>query len=431
MSIRISFFGFLSAFVLACISIAAQPQEQYIKVNVAPDHADWLYKPGEEVKFTVSVTKSNELLPNVEISYSYGADMMPPVKQDTLTLKSGKTVIDGGTMKEAGFLRCCVVVQYQGNHYDGSATVGFAPETIQPVTTQPADFVWFWDKAKADLAKVPLSSKLTLMSERCTDKVNVYHVSMQNIDNSRLYGVVCIPKGADKYPAVLKVPGAGVNSYAGDVINAERGVITLEIGIHGIPVNLDPTLYSSLRSGILAGYCLYNLDDKDRYYYKRVYLGCIRAVDFIFSLPEFDGSNIVVSGESQGGALSIITAALDSRIKGLSSFYPALCDLTGYLCGRAGGWPHIFNVNAQTLNNTPKKLETIGYYDVVNFARQVRVPGFYSWGYNDTTCPPTTTFAAYNVIKAPKTLLIAEETGHWKYPEQNEASWTWIMRQFK
>jgi cephalosporin-C deacetylase-like acetyl esterase len=65
---------------------------------------------------------------------------------------------------------------------------------------------------------------------------------------------------------------------------------------------------------------------------------------------------------------------------------------------------------------------------VVNFARLVKVPGFYSWGYNDTTCPPTSMFAAYNVIKAPKTLLIAEETGHWKYPEQNEASWIWIMQ---
>jgi hypothetical protein len=65
------------------------------------------------------------------------------------------------------------------------------------------------------------------------------------------------------------------------------------------------------------------------------------------------------------------------------------------------------------------------------FARQVNVPGFYSWGYNDMTCPPTTTFAAYNVITAPKTLLLAEETAHWNYPEQTEASWQWIMQQFR
>jgi cephalosporin-C deacetylase-like acetyl esterase len=69
----------------------------------------------------------------------------------------------------------------------------------------------------------------------------------------------------------------------------------------------------------------------------------VRAVDYIFSLPEFDGSTIAVTGGSQGGALSIVTAGLDSRIKYLAAFYPAMCDFTGYLYGRAGGWPHMFN----------------------------------------------------------------------------------------
>lgn len=65
----------------------------------------------------------------------------------------------------------------------------------------------------------------------------------------------------------------------------------------------------------------------DHYYYKRVYMGCVRAVDFIYSLPEFDGKNLAVNGGSQGGALSIITAGLDNRIKYLAAFYPALSDL--------------------------------------------------------------------------------------------------------
>ena len=68
-------------------------------------------------------------------------------------------------------------------------------------------------------------------------------------------------------------------------------------------------------AGPLAGYWNYNLDDKDRYYYKRVYLGCVSANDFITSLPQYDGTNLGVTGGSQGGALSIITAALDTRVK--------------------------------------------------------------------------------------------------------------------
>ncbi|MDR2037704.1 MAG: acetylxylan esterase [Bacteroidales bacterium] len=417
-------------FMLCSASLFAQPGEKFIKVNIAPEHPDWVYQPGEKVKFEVTVTKNDVLLQNIEISYEVGPDMMPPQKKETQVLKNGKTTIDGGTMKNPGFLRCRVYAKYEGKNYEGLATAAFNPEGIQPTTTLPSDFIGFWDKAKSDLAKIPMDARLTLIPERCTEKVNVYHVNLQNFKYSRLYGILCVPKAPGKYPAILKVPGAGVRPYYGDVGSAERGAITFEIGIHGIPVNMEATLYDALRRGALDGYWGYNLDDKDRYYYKRVYLGCVRSVDFIFSLPEFDGNNIVVSGGSQGGALAIVTAALDNRIKGLVSFYPALCDLTGYLNGRAGGWPHMFN-DANKANNTPNKVETSKYYDVVNFARQLKVPGFYSFGYNDVTCPPTSMYAAYNMIQAPRTLFLVEETGHWTYPEQWEKSQEWTFKQFK
>lgn len=61
------------------------------------------------------------------------------------------------------------------------------------------------------------------------------------------------------------------------------------------------------------------------------------AVDYLFTLEQFDGKNLTVQGGSHGGALAIITAALDNRVTGLVSFYPALCDLNGYLHNRAGG----------------------------------------------------------------------------------------------
>jgi cephalosporin-C deacetylase-like acetyl esterase len=381
------------------------------------------------VRFEVEVTRNDEPLRDVKIRYEVSPDMQPAVKKGEQTLTDGRFGLDGGTMKEAGFLRCRVWATYNGKTYEGMATAGFSPVDIQPVTTLPADFTGFWNKAKEELSKIPPDAQLTLLPERSTGKVNVYHVNFRNYGNARVYGMLCVPRGQGPYPAVLKVPGAGIRPYQGDVANAERGVITLEIGIHGLPVNLQPSVYMDLMRHAVSDYWHCNLDDKDRYYYKKVYLGCVRAVDFIFSLPEFDGANIVVSGGSQGGALAIVTAALDDRIKGLVSFFPALCDITGYLKGRAGGWPHMFNEANRDFNHTPRKLETLGYYDVVNFARQVKVPGFYSWGYNDMTCPPTTTFAAYNVITAPKTLMVAEETGHWNYPEQTEASWTWIMEQ--
>lgn len=118
-------------------------------------------------------------------------------------------------------------------------------------------------------------------------------------------------------------------------------------------------------------------------------------------------------------------------MKALVAFYPALCDLTGYLHGRAGGWPAMFAPENAKLNNKPEKIETSKYFDVVNFARFVTAPGYYSFGYNDPTCPPTSTFSAYNVITAPKKLFIAYNTGHWRTAEQQVVTQAWLINQLR
>lgn len=418
-------------FALLTLSVfraTAQPQEQYIKVMVSPDHQNWTYKTGEPVKFTVTILKDNNPLKNAVIRYELGPEKMDPTKKDSLQLKEGRMVIEAQGMKNPGFLRCTVTAFYEGKEYRNWATAGYDPEKIKPTVTMPADFNNFWDSSKKELAKIPIDSRMVLIPEKCTEKVNVYHVSFQNVNNSRMYGILCVPKKEGKYPALLHVPGAGIRPYSGDIKNAEKGVITLDIGIHGIPVNLPQEFYGNLSSGALNGYWSTNLDNRERYYFKRVYLGCVRAVDFIDSLAQFDGENLAVTGGSQGGALSIVTASLDSRVKWLAPFVPALCDLTGYLQNRAGGWPHLFDKFNGTYNNTKEKLETVKYFDVVNFARNLKTPGYYSWGYNDNVCPPTSMYAAYNVITAPKELHLALETAHWMFPEQVSASEEWLLK---
>jgi len=431
----------MKKYIITCLSflfltsfhkVNSQPPEQMIKVVVAPDRADWVYKTGEQVKFSISVLRYGNPLKNAVVRYSIGPEKMDPVRKDSLALSKGVLTVDGGTMKAPGFLRCTVTAFVDGKQYTKVATAGFDPQDIQPTVDNPTDFTQFWNKAKADLAAIPMDARMTLMPERCTEKVNVYHVSLQNFRvNSRVYGILCVPKKEGKYPALLSVPGAGVRPYNGNIAMAEKGLITFEIGIHGVPVNMDVSVYNNLGAGALNGYQNFNLDDRDRFYYKRVYLGCVRANDFIFSLPQFDGTNLAVTGGSQGGALSIVTAALDPRVKYLAAYYPALSDVTGYLKGRAGGWPHYFDKNNISFNNKKDKIATTAYYDVVNFARLLNVPGLYTWGFNDETCPPTSMYAAYNVIKAPKSLYLALESGHWTFPEQNEELNNWLLQKLK
>lgn len=410
---------------------SGQIPKQYLEISVTPDHQDWTYELGEKVEFIVTVTQSGRAVPMENVRYFVKEEKMDPIKEGPLDLKEGEGTISAEGMKKPGFLRCEVFATVNGKEYRGLGTAAFEPEKIKPTVKMPADFEEFWDAGKAELAEIPMDSRMIHIPDRSTEAVDVYHVNFQNIKNSRIYGVLTVPKGEGKFPAILQVPGAGIRPYFGDLTKAARGAITLQIGIHGIPIDMAPEVYSNLNAGPLSGYWNFNVSDKDIYYYKRVYLGSIRAVDFLVSLPQYDGENLGIQGGSQGGALSIITAALDPRIKFLSSMYPALSDMTGYLNGRAGGWPHIFAGNNLRYYNYPEAIETIGYYDVVNFARILKTPGFYSWGFNDDTCPPTSFYSAYNEIKAPKEVFVVSETGHWTYPEQNKRSEDWLFERLQ
>lgn len=416
-------------FILTAISVNlfSQYGTPLIKVIVAADHQDWTYRVNETARFTAQVFRYGNLLENVTVDYEAGPEMLPDIKKEGVILKKGKLELTG-TMKVPGFYRIRLWAVVDGRRYEGLATAAFEPEKIVPTVKDPADFESFWNNAIAEARKTDLDPRITLLPERCTSQANVYHISFQNERfGSRIYGILAMPKKPGKYPAILKVPGAGIRPYSGDPRTAGLGFIVLDIGIHGIPVNLDPQVYFDLNGGALAGYNTIRMNDRNTHYYKRVYVGCVRAVDFIYSLPEFNGTDIAVTGGSQGGALTIITAGLDSRIKYAAAMYPAMCDHTGYLNKRAGGWPHYFR------NTEPKpgEVETLAYYDVVNFARRVKVPGYYTWGFNDITCPPTSMYSAYNVITAPKELHLYQETGHWTFPEQTEALNNWLMKKLK
>ncbi|HEY8562511.1 MAG TPA: acetylxylan esterase [Pyrinomonadaceae bacterium] len=415
----------------AAFSAAAQESVGNYQIRIAPDRDDWTYDVNQPAKFNVAVTLNNRPVTGLPISYSCGPEMMPPPLAKKATTTAEELVIDAGTMKDPGFLRCVVTLAKDGKNYRAVATAGFRPERIKPTTNDPADFDRFWDEGKAQLAKYPLDAKIEPLPAYSTANVDVFHVNFQNVGavlskTSRIYGILAIPKTTDpnrKFPAVLHVPGAGVRPYRGSLTLAERGIITLQIGIHGIPVTLDQTVYDDLAAGALNLYMSSNLDNKDTFYFRRVILGCLRANDFIASLPQFDGKNLAVMGGSQGGALSVQTAALDPRVKALAVWIPAMADMTGYVFGRAGGWSHAFR---DETNRTKEKIETSKYYDAVNFARRLKVPGIYTFGYNDETCPPTSMFSLYNTVPAPKKLMLALETGHGLTNEQGDRVNRWL-----
>lgn len=407
-------------------------KSDYLWLTV-PDHADWLYQIGENAKVEVSFCKYG-VPRDGELKYSIGNDMLQPDKHGSVKLKNGRAVINMGTKKTPGFRDMKLSVSLDGKTYEHHIKVGFSVDKIKPYTQEPQDFRSFWQKNVEELKQVPMSYTKELYKDYCTDKIDCYLVKLQ-IDNMghSMYGFLFYPKNAQpgKHPVVLCPPGAGIKTIKDPMRNkyyAENGFVRFEVEIHGLDPRISSETFGEISRAFNdrnGGYLANGLENKDIYYMKHVYVGLVRCIDFLTSLPEWDGKNVAVQGGSQGGALSIIAAGLDSRVTQCVANHPALSDMAGYAAkGGTGGYPH-FCRQPQILSNKDC-LNTLAYFDVVNFARYVKAPTYLTWGYNDVTCPPTTSYAVWNTLKCTKESLLTPINEHWTTTETNRGQMEWI-----
>lgn len=402
-----------------------------------PDHPDWIYRTGEKAKIKISLFKYGIPQDGITVNYETGSELMPSDKTGSITLKNGKAEINIGTLDKPGFRDCIFSVMINGKKYSHHVKVGFSPDKIKPYTKMPDGFMDFWKNNIKEASEFPLKYTKEKAEEYCTEKIDCYLIKLQlNNRGQAVYGYLFYPKNAKpgSCPVVLSPPGAGIKTIKEPLRHkyyAEEGFIRLEFEIHGLNPTMSEEQFKEISNafnGKENGYLTNGLDNKDNYYMKRVYLSCLRCIDLLTSLPEWDGKNVIVQGGSQGGALAMITAGLDKRVTACVVNHPALSDMAGYMAGRAGGYPHFFRTKGM---DTKEKLETMSYYDVVNFARLIKADTFMTWGFNDNTCPPTTSYAVYNTLECSKEALITPINEHWTSEETERGHLEWIKKHLK
>lgn len=408
-------------------------RSDYLFVTV-PDHADWLYKAGEKATIEVQFYKYGIPRDGV-VKYTIANDMLKADHQGSVKLKNGRAKIDMGTRSTPGFRDLRLSVTVDSVTYLHHVKVGFSVDKIRPWTQEPADFTSFWQNSISQMRQQQdLSYTQEPAKEYTTDKIDCYLIKLKIDRNYSLYGYLFLPKNAKSgtCPAVLCPPGAGVKTIKEPLRHkyyAENGFIRLETEIHGLDPRLPQSVFSDVShafNGGDTGYLESGIDNRDRYYMHHVYLGLVRCLDLLTSLPQWDGKNLAVQGGSQGGALSIVAAGLDPRVTQCIVNHPALSDMAAYVePGRTGGYPH-FNKMRGLL--TPGNIKTLAYYDVVNFARHITCPVYMTWGYNDDTCPPTTSYAVWNTLKCPKESLITPINEHWTSEATEYGHMVWLKK---
>jgi len=395
--------------------VAGAHAQDKITLTATLDHPDGLYRCGEKATFSVTIRKNDAPVTTGDINWVLTNDGVKQIAAGKAQLGEQPTVITG-TLPQPGILRLSVTdAQYRVAPQWGNVIgAGFDVDKIQPTAVEPPDFVEYWEATKAAVRAIPLDMQLEKVNDKSNDKQTTYKINFANIENLRVYGWLSVPTAAGKHPAILTVPAAGWKPYGPGSGWATQGFISMVLFAHAYPVDLPTEKYDELQKGPLAGYMHQGKDNRDTYYFRHVFTGCTRFMDYLMSRPEWDGQNLIVTGSSQGGALSLICAGLEPKVTAIASNVPAMCDHTGCMIDRACGWPRLIP------DKDANVAKVSAYYDAVNFARHAKCATLISTGFVDATCPPTSVYSAYAVLPQPKLMVPTPWMGHSMDPKFGE-----------
>ena len=385
------------------------------QVTVTPIRPEGIYRCSEPGAFTVYVCDDdgNPVKDgDVKLTLSKDFNFTGNYTELTRTLAAANPVIVTGESEEPGFVRCTAeYVDADGQSIVRSGAVAFEPEKIRKSTPAPADLKSYWDGQKARVMAIDPDARLERREELSTPEADGYAISLANIDGSRAYGYISIPKAEGKYPVLLTIPGAGAgfSSVPADMFPRDK-VIIAGFNVHNYPVEPDTAeaKYAELNKNGM--YMYQGMPVREEYYFNRAILGLVQAVRYLTSLPQWNGKEFVVWGSSQGGAMTLATSALNPDVVTAAAVnVPAMCDFTTAMRGGYPAWP--VSNNTEVLKD-PAKVAMLEYFDMANLAAWIRCPIIFCVGWLDSTCPAEGIYAAYNSIRAPKSIWNAMYMGH-------------------
>ncbi len=263
--------------------------------------------------------------------------------------------------------------------------IGVRPDAVVSQPDAQPDFDAFWEETLSQLEEVPLEPEFTVVADNSNELRTCYHVSYASWGGGVAGGIVSIPVAPGKYPVYIQYMGYGAEPFYFDPsANPDRIDFLVSVRDQGIFKNGQDRWIDR------------GLEAKENFYYRGAFADVKRAVDFAASLDKADPERLVALGESQGGAFTFVSAALDSRIKAIAPAVPFLGDYRDY--ARIVWWPvHevLDTADAQGLDRE-ELFTMLSYFDVKNFASRITCPVYMSFGLQDPTCPPHTNFSIYN-----------------------------------
>jgi cephalosporin-C deacetylase len=327
-----------------------------------------------------------------------------------------------------------------------------SPETLQTYRSQakePKDFVGFWESTLAHARKFDLNPTFAPYNSHLP-LVTCYDVTFSGFGGQRIRGWYILPVPSDthgkplnqdkRFPVVLQFIGYG----------GGRG---LPVDWLGWPASGYATLVMDTRGqgsgwqtgdtsdgGFLPeeslgpqvpGFMTRGIQSPETYYFTRLITDGVRAVEAIAHAPGAKLDQVIITGISQGGGLTLAVSGLAGSTKfdqpsmnqGWSRpeitvvasmpDVPFLCDFPRAV-GLTDSNPYgeltkYLKIHRDKIEQT---FQTLSYIDGVHFSSYCTWPGYFSTALMDIICPPSTVFGAYHNWPGEKAIEIYQFNDH-------------------
>lgn len=431
-----------AAVFFRCEALAAGPFENAV-LHGETDKARAIdYAPGEEMVFTLSL-QGAEAFGDGEYFVRWSRTGDDGLKDDGKVDARTLPLVIRTKLDRPGFVRVLAVVvdksgvpykrSFKGDpntpegkkalnaferadqriFFDGGA--GVKVDELRSVP-EPADFDAFWAKRKERLAKVPMTAT-TKEHRSVNPAVRVVTFSVLCAGPRPVTGWVTIPTdAARKYPASISFHGYGSHFVQSVPNNGPADNIHMFINAHGYELGREDEYYTELYNSIKSNGKTFGLDSSwqnkstDTAYFGWMIYRIARALQYLKSLPEWDGRNLCASGGSMGGLQTMWAAGIDPDVTEARPGIPWCCDMGGRE-----------TLKRQCPDWGVGETEAMRYFDPVNFAKRVnpkcRVE-ITRAGLGDYCCPPSGIAILYNSLNCPKKINWVQGSTHGYVPTE-------------
>ena len=375
-----------------------------ITLRAETEREDALYRSGEKIVFRVcALDQSGKMAAGQKLDYTIRGDGAP--EQSGTVLSGAKPVEITTRLDHPGFVLLTVSVRENGKIRKTWAGAGVDVLKIRAATPETPDFDVFWanqlKKMRAVNCKV---ERREVTDPKIMKGVSVYDVKLRD-GKWNAGGFLILPSNPVKgaHPIVITFNGAskiGAFYHSYDRMAASYKAIVFNMNLHDTANQVTESQRKALRkSPQIENYMYRNADDPEQYPIRDIFLRVARCLDYLKTLPEWDGRTVIARGGSLGGAQALAAAYFEEKTVLCVANAPALSDHYGMEQNQASGWPGLF---ARLAAGEPEKLpaakQSMRYFDSVNFARRLKCPVTMSVGFIDIVCPPTTAYAVYNSL---------------------------------